>query len=123
MSFRMRLYGFLVNRKPGIKYRYHKFHDGTLGFSKVFSYIYLLWLNLAYYVFFCRFLGRVPEFEIFEEKKIPYKASESEANLEANPKLRVSEYVEKAKSYDYVSFDVFDTLIYRPFFDYGVLTR
>ncbi|MCR5846598.1 MAG: HAD hydrolase-like protein [Lachnospiraceae bacterium] len=114
MSFRMRLYGFLVNRVPGITYKYHKVHDGSFGFSKFLSYVYLIWLNFAYYILFCRFIGKLPKQIMFEDKKIPCKTSESEANLKANPKLKVSEYVEKAKSYDYVSFDVFDTLIFRP---------
>lgn len=41
--------------------------------------------------------------------------SESEAYLKSNPNLSVVAYVDKLKEYDVVSFDVFDTLIFRPF--------
>ena len=114
MSARMKIYGFLVNSKPGINYRYHKFHDGSFGLTKALSWIYLLWLNIAYYVFFCHFLGRLPEADYYEQKKIPCDISESENNLKQNPDLDVKKYVDKAKEYDIVSFDVFDTLIFRP---------
>ncbi|MDE6738369.1 MAG: hypothetical protein K2K07_04690 [Lachnospiraceae bacterium] len=41
--------------------------------------------------------------------------SESEAYLKSNPFLSVDTYVERLKSYDIISFDIFDTLIFRPF--------
>ena len=56
-TLRAKIYHFLVNRKPGIRQRYHRFHDGTTGMKKVVSWFYLLWLNFCYYVLFCRFLG------------------------------------------------------------------
>ncbi len=114
MNFRLRLYGFLVNRKPGITYRYHKLHDGRIGYDKLLSWVYLVWLNFAYYFLFCRFLGTPPATIIFEDKTIPVKSSESELNLRDNPNLNVSYYVEASKDYDIVSFDIFDTLIFRP---------
>ncbi len=114
MSLKMSIYGFLVNRKPGINFRYHKFHDGKAGAEKIHSWLYLLWLNFAYYILFCRFLGKLPEAEIFEQKRVPFKTSESKKNLEDNPGLTVSHYVDAADDYDIVSFDIFDTLIFRP---------
>ncbi len=114
MSARMKIYGFLVNSNPGINYRYHKFHDGSFGLTRALSWIYLLWLNIAYYIFFCHFLGRLPEADYYEQKKIPCDSSESEINLKQNPNLSVKKYIAKAKEYDIVSFDVFDTLIFRP---------
>ena len=30
-TLRAKIYHFLVNRKPGIRQRYHRFHDGTTG--------------------------------------------------------------------------------------------
>lgn len=110
----MKIYGFLVNSKPGINYRYHKFHDKSNGFKKLFSWIYLLWLNFAYYILFCHFLGRIPESVFYEQKKIPRNISESEDNLKKHPELAVEKYIEKSKDYDIISFDVFDTLIFRP---------
>ena len=110
-----KLYHLLVNKHSGISYRYHKIHDGITGIRKVVSWIYLLWLNFAYYVLFCRFLGRRPEAEMYESRRLNIKMSESEAYLKANPKLSVDTYVDKLKDYDIISFDVFDTLIFRPF--------
>ena len=34
-TLRAKIYHFLVNRKPGIRQRYHRFHDGTAGMKKV----------------------------------------------------------------------------------------
>lgn len=110
-----KIYQPLVNKHTGIAYRYHKFHDGTTGIRKVVSWFYLLWLNFAYYVLFCHFLGRKPETEVYESRRLDIKMSESEAYLKANPNLSVDAYVDKLKEYDVVSFDVFDTLIFRPF--------
>ena len=70
---RSEVYSFLVNRHPGISYRYHKVHDGSAGLLKIFSWGYLLWLNLAYYVFFCHFLGKVPEMDFYEKKGLSIK--------------------------------------------------
>lgn len=64
---RSEVYNFLVNKHPGICYRYHKVHDGAASIQKIISWIYLLWLNLAYYVFFCHFLGKTPEVDFYEK--------------------------------------------------------
>ena len=63
---RVRLYFFLVNKHPGIKTRYHRVHDNATGIKKVLSWLYLLWLNFAYYILFCRFLGIDVEQAIYE---------------------------------------------------------
>ncbi len=112
---RHRIYQLLVNRHSGISYRYHKFHDGTTGMRRIASWVYLLWLNIAYYAFFCRFLGRRPEMDVYESRMLNTKMSESEAYLKDNPFLSVDTYVERLKRYDIISFDIFDTLIFRPF--------
>lgn len=111
---RSRIYNLLVNRQPGITYRYHRFHDGTAGAQKILSWLYLIWLNVAFYVFFCRFLGNLPQMDLYEEKRLNCKTSESQEHCEAKDTHTVSEYAEKLLQYDVVSFDVFDTLIFRP---------
>ena len=113
---RIQIYNALVNRKPGISYRYHKFHDGSTGFKKVLSWVYLLWLNFAYYVFFCRSLGKAPVAEYYEQKKVPTDVSESSL-VRTDGVPEPSEFAAKLKAYDVISFDVFDTLIFRPFSD------
>lgn len=115
MNIRKKLYAILVNRHPGITYRYHKKHDGTAGIYKFLSWLYLLWLNFAYYFLFFRFLGKKPVMEIYEEKRLNIKMSESQAYLQGNPDLSVDAYLEKLKEYEVISFDIFDTLIFRPF--------
>lgn len=110
-----KFYQLFVNKHNGISYRYHKIHDGATGICKVVSWIYLLWLNFAYYVLFCHFLERRPEVEMYESRRLNIKMSESEAYRKDNPGLSVDTYVDKLKDYDIISFDIFDTLIFRPF--------
>lgn len=108
---RMRIYNFLVNRKSGIKNRYHKMHDGTVGIYRLISYLYLLWLNFCYYIFFCRFLDKEEAMDIYEEKKLLIQRSESESvNI-----CSKEDMVAQLSAYDVISFDMFDTLIFRPF--------
>lgn len=112
------IYKLLVNRQPGIKYRYHKFHDGSTGVMRPLSWLYLLWLNFAYYVLFMRFLGKLPEIQIYETKRLPVRDSESVLYHRESARkfpLSVDAYVEKLSKYEIISFDIFDTLIFRPF--------
>lgn len=112
---KQKIYQLLVNRHIGISFRYHGFHDGATGIRKAASWIYLLWLNFAYYILFCRFLGSRPDAEVYESRMLNIEMSESEAYLNANPELSVDTYVDKLKDYDVISFDIFDTLLFRPF--------
>ncbi len=111
---KIRIYNALVNRKPGIAYRYHKVHDASHGFGKFMSWIYLLWINFAYYVLHCRFLGVKPAAEIYESKSVPDFESESVLGT-GDWSVKPDELIDKLKEYDVISFDVFDTLIFRPF--------
>ena len=115
-SIRISLYNKLVNKKPGIAYRYHKLHDGSSGILKLASWLYLVWLNFAYYVLLCRFLGRRPDVVYFEQKKPPFNMSESELARKDLPGKGdpVDDFVSLLKDYDIVSFDIFDTLLFRP---------
>lgn len=114
IMIRNRIHNFCVNRHPGISARYHKLHDGSRGAVKLLSWIYLLWLNFAFYILHFRFLGRVPEMEAYESKRLNCARSESEEYLRKTPQLSVEQYVEKLSAYDVVSFDIFETLIFRP---------
>lgn len=110
---RMKIYNFLVNRHSGIRSRYHRIHENRGLIGKAFSYIYLLWLNFCYYILFCRYLDCPEETAIYEEKKLPVKSTESAERLKTGKS--VEEAVEYLSGYDIVSFDIFDTLILRPF--------
>lgn len=110
---RVKIYNFLVNRKPGIRQRYHKYHDGATGGRKVFSWIYLLGLNFCYYILFCHFLGKQTEIPAYEENRPP--CTESESAIANRDRKSVQRTVEWLMQYDVISFDIFDTLIFRPF--------
>lgn len=110
---RLRIYNFFVNKHSGIAYRYHKVHDNSKLSGKIISYIYLLWLNFCYYFLFCHFLNYPPKWDIYEVRNLNYKKSESALRLDDN--MSVDEVVDNLSRYDIVSFDIFDTLIFRPF--------
>ncbi|MBP5762290.1 MAG: hypothetical protein J6W48_04865, partial [Lachnospiraceae bacterium] len=113
---RLTVYNALVNRIPGIRYRYHRFHDGSRGIMTFISWLYLLWLNFAYYCLFCRFLGKLPDAAFYETKKVPVGAAESEISVREFG-YDVNSLIEKLSEYSVISFDVFGTLIFRPFSD------
>ena len=112
---RLILYNALVNRVSGIAYRYHQYHDGSHGLQKVLSWGYVLVLNFGYYVLCLRFLGRKPDAEFYESHKLPVTGSESQLDAARNPRRTVKDYIEVLSKYDVISFDVFDTLVFRPF--------
>lgn len=110
---RMKIYNYLVNRNPGICRRYHQMHDGKSGSAKFFSWIYLFILNIAVGVFHVELLNEPTSSHIYEEKHLLLDKSESECASETH--LSVEELVEQLQKYDVISFDIFDTLIFRPF--------
>lgn len=110
---RLKLYNFLVNRHSGIQSRYHKMHDKSGLLGRILSWFYLLWLNFCYYALFCRFLDYEPEMAVYEEKKLFIDRSESETRIQEN--FSVEEVVAQLSQYNVISFDIFDTLLLRPF--------
>lgn len=115
---REKLYGFLVNRHVEIHDAYHRFHDDATGFHIPLSWLYLLWLNLKMYTFGSRAFGRGSE-AAFEEKQPPL--SESESSLAAKLLPAPEELAKRLAVYDVISFDIFDTLLFRPFSQPGDL--
>lgn len=110
---RQAIYKAFVNRVPGIAFRYHRVHDGSVGVRKVWSWIFLFLLNFLYYVLFMKFLGRVPESTVYEVKRLLTKESESENFARKHRDRNVETFVKKMAASDVVSFDIFDTLIFR----------
>lgn len=110
---RMKLYDLLVNRHSGIADRYHRIHDNSGAVVKCMSYIYLFVLNFCYYILFCRFLDHPEDVNIYEEKRLITNKTESEMRIAEG--MSVQETVDFLAGYDMVSFDIFDTLIFRPF--------
>ena len=99
------IYNFLVNRKPGIKERYHSYHDGTTGARKILSWLYLLWLNFAYYILQFKWLGNYKPSSLYESKKLSIGIPESQ--LMKHPSIE--ELLSELMKYDVISFDIFDT--------------
>ena len=112
---RLKIYNFFVNRHIGIAQRYHKAHDGQGTVGRLVSWLYLLWLNFAYYVLFQHWLGRAVKTKVYEEKRLPVKLSESAGAYLQKNSSSPEAFAEELLKHDVISFDVFDTLIFRPF--------
>lgn len=106
---RQQIYQLLVNRIPGIRDRYLQYRQR--GKTRWRALLYLLWLNVQYYVFFCRSLGAPQRFPMYEEKKLYSEGSESSLSVWDPPEA----FADRLAAYDVISFDVFDTLLFRPF--------
>lgn len=104
-----RLYGFLVHRTPGIRDRYCKAREEGRG--RLYRLLLLLWLHVRYYIFLDRRLARPLRFPYYEEKVLCRGGSESALAGRESPKI----FASRLAAFDVVSFDVFDTLLFRPF--------
>ncbi len=106
MSLKQGLYNALVAKQPPIKRLYIRYKKQ--GASPVQKAIYLFKLNFSYYILGDKRLAR------YSHISKPYcKGPESAKDGIIPPK----ELAEQLCKFDAVSFDIFDTLIYRPFAD------
>ena len=110
---RLRIYNALVNRVPGIYDRYHTMHDNSSGIIKIGSWIYLLLLNFAYYILQFKWLDSTEETRIYQQKKLLTKIPESELMKHTT----FEDMFGLLSPYNIISFDIFDTLVFRPFSD------
>lgn len=110
-GIRLAAYKALVNRVPGIQSRYRQYRSRTHGIGRAGAWLYLLWLNSSYYVLRNKALKTVEKYPYYEEKKLLSGGSESRLSKRETPE----ELAGKLLAYDVVSFDVFDTLLFRPF--------
>ncbi|SHJ43640.1 HAD family hydrolase [Pseudobutyrivibrio xylanivorans] len=108
---RLKIYNSLVNKHTGIRQRYHAMHDNSSGIVKALSWLYLLWLNFAFYCLFQKWLAKDKGVELYESKSLKTDAPESGECPLGTPE----QLVEKLSKFDVISFDIFDTLIFRPF--------
>lgn len=104
---RERLYRLLVGRIPGIRDRYIRVRKEYKG--RLQAFLYLLWLNIQYYLFFRRSLKTPVGCAVYEEIPLFQHAPESSRTWTESPE----DFAERLKKYDVVSFDVFDTLLFR----------
>lgn len=110
MNLRIRLYDRLVNRIPMIQKKYHEIRQQKSGMSgRVYAWGALLGMNLA--APFCKKRWEKSYYYPDYNKKIPEGMSESALSYREAPE----KFAKKLAQYDVISFDVFDTLIFRPF--------
>ncbi len=109
---RMKLYHQLVNRVPMICMKYHGMRERkTSIFGRIFTWCYLLVLNVGYYCFHMKSLRVDLRLYPDEGKKVLVGKSESALSLRESPQ----ELAKRLEKYDVISFDLFDTLLFRPF--------
>lgn len=106
-----KVYGLLVNKVPGIREKYRQKRNCAKGLGRGGVWVYLIWLNMRYYVFRDKKLEHVEKYPYYEDKMLYSRNSESSISCKTAPE----KLAEELSEYDVVSFDVFDTLILRPF--------
>lgn len=111
MNLTDKVYGSLVNKVPGIQDRYRRKRNHVSGGGRLSAWVSLLYWNAAYYIFHDRRLAQPEKFPYYEEKLLYVKESESSISCKTTPK----KFAADLGMYDVVSFDVFDTLVLRPF--------
>lgn len=105
MSAKLKAYNKLINRNRVVKHHYEHFvltHDRLHAKAPILSWAYAIWLNIIYS------LLRFPDREIKFKQRAGNESRKSFGFSE-------DETVKTLCKADIVSFDVFDTLILRPF--------
>ena len=92
---------------PGIRDRYLKMR---INHSFKISFLYLLWLNIRYYILFDKRLRAPLSDEFYKPLKLKDRPESA-----LYPKCPPEQLAQKLKKYDVICFDIFDTLILRPF--------
>lgn len=105
MSIKKKIYNILVAKKQPIRRKYVKYKaEGNPPLKRA---VYLFRLNCSYYLFGDKKLSGYGK-----SSAKPYASgSESSLRFEETPEA----LAEKLANFDVISFDIFDTLIYRPF--------
>ncbi|MFV0364656.1 MAG: HAD-IA family hydrolase [Suipraeoptans sp.] len=111
MKLKEELYHAFVNKVPGIKERYKKQRSRSKGIGRLYTWMYLIGLNISYYIFRNDKLKIVSKYPYYEEKDLYYLGSESSISKRESPK----ELAGILADHDVISLDVFDTLVFRPF--------
>lgn len=102
-----RIYRLLIGRVPGIRDRFWK--KRQRGGGRAAALLYAIWLNVQYYLLFRRSLGE-PARTLYEDRRLYSGGSESSLSVRQPPQM----LADALAAYDVISFDVFDTLLFRP---------
>ena len=105
---RTKLYNAFVNRIPGIRERYQEYRNETAQGKRLRSWLYLAKLNVQYYVFRNKSVGKSMLLNPDDNKRVYMGAESAISKLE-----NAQEFLEQYKDVDVFTFDVFDTLILR----------
>ena len=92
---------------PGIRDRFWK--KRQQGGGRAAALLYAIWLNVQYYLLFRRSLGE-PARTLYEDRRLYSGGSESSLSVRQPPQM----LADALAAYDVISFDVFDTLLFRP---------
>lgn len=111
MGLRLKIYNFLVNRIPGIHSRYENFRRSLTGPRRILGWAYLFFLNFRYYALRDRSLVQPALSDSYDAKIRLQESSESAAFPGHTPEQMAA----RLSAADVISFDVFDTLILRPY--------
>ncbi len=108
MKLRIFIYQALVNRVPVIQKKYHRLRLEKPGaWGRLYAWASLLWMNLFWLI---GFRGMQREILYPDNRKNIPEYPESKLSLQKKPK----ELAEVLSKSDIISFDIFDTLIFRP---------
>lgn len=103
------LYNLLVNQNSDITIQYHRYRNRVYGWKRIQAWLYLLKLNIRYHLFKKNIYCAGNDF--YEKKKLYTGGGESSLFQRESPE----EFAKRLDEYNVISFDVFDTLIFRPF--------
>lgn len=107
---RIKLYNFLVNRHSPIQKKYYKLRrEKQTPSGRLYAWVFLLWMNFCWLLGFRKWKDEV-EFPD-KQKRISANMPESTGSLMEPPE----QFAKKLLQADIISFDIFDTLIFRPF--------
>lgn len=110
MGGKEKIYNLLVNRVPGIRDRYCRKRSRAGGIRIIGVWFYLLGMNISYYALRNRSLAEAGE-DPEDEKEVRRKEPEAPDDSHIPPE----QFAKQLVGYDVISFDVFDTLVRRPF--------
>lgn len=110
MSWKLKVYNKLVNEVGGIREKYNSYKQSENS-SALKAYAYLGLMNFQYHVLHQKSVGELSLGK--SDEKICISPHFSESSLADYG--TVTEFVERLMPYEVISFDVFDTLILRPF--------
>lgn len=103
------IYQVLVNRVPVIQKQYHKLSETKNGMSgRIYAWAALLWMNFCW---LCGDRRLVRKMYWPDERKRAVKDKAESENLNIKD---VQELAGQLLAADVISFDIFDTLIFRP---------